>query len=231
MTLTEEALDAFVARYVKSGQVVSLGTSQHSLTLLKKIGLRMAEEHLSDIQIVPTSQEIAHLASEFNIPLTTLNESEIDVAFEFAQAADQYFNYLKNDTTSLIRDKMVAQSAHELIVMAESSHMQERLGGPVTFEISMFGYQRTVMQLQAFGDARIRSTGTQLFKTEAGHVLADVQMDPIFDYDEIDIQAKRIPGVIETGLFIGYADRLVLHNGGIEVKSRISPSEEIAVPE
>ena len=40
--------------------------------------------------------------------------------------------------------------------------------------------------------------------------------------DDLEYQTKEIPGVLETGLFIGYADRIVLMDGKkITVKSRI----------
>jgi len=45
----------------------------------------------------------------------------------------------------------------------------------------------------------------------------------LISMEDLNFQAKEIPGVIETGLFIGYADRVLLYDehGGIEAKSRM----------
>ena len=51
--------------------------------------------------------------------------------------------------------------------------------------------------------------------------LADVECDEIYSLEDLEFQAKTIAGVLETGLFMEYADRIILHNDRIEVKSRI----------
>lgn len=219
--MSEEVLDTFIARYVKSGQIISIGTGTHSLTLLKKIAFAIEDEKLKNIQLIPTSQSIGIAASSFGIPVCALDEHQLDVAFEFASAADTYFNYLKSDSTSLIRDKMIAQSAKELIVMTDAARFHELSAGVVTVEISQFGYRRTLMQLQPFGEVNLRMRGKEIAKTESGHLMADILMSRIQSLDDLDISLKRIPGVIETGIFLGYADRLILHGEKIEVKSRL----------
>lgn len=225
--ISEEILDAFVARYVKSGQTISIATGSHALALLKKVAFAIEEKKLNNIQLIPTSQSIGLAASSFGIPICAMDEQELDIAFEFASAADAYFNYLKSDSTSLIRDKMIAQSAKELIVIAQSDRFQELSAGVITVEISQFGYRRTMMQLQPFGEARLRMKGKDPIRTDSGHHMADILMSKIPSLDDLDTSLKRIPGVIETGIFLGYADRLILHGDKIEVKSRVQPPVEI----
>ena len=72
------------------------------------------------------------------------------------------------------------------------------------------------------GAAKERKTGESLTKTESGNYIIDVLTDSIPSPEEFEYQAKEIPGVLETGLFVGYADRIILYDKGkIEVKSRI----------
>ena len=50
----------------------------------------------------------------------------------------------------------------------------------------------------------------------------DVEIDASLSLEDIDMQARLIPGVLETGLFIGMADRLILvGDTDIKVKSRL----------
>ena len=65
-----------------------------------------------------------------------------------------------------------------------------------------------------------------MFKTETGHYVIDVNVDEIYSLEDLEFQAKDIPGVLETGLFIGYADRVLLHNGRLDMLSRLDYSKQ-----
>ena len=152
--------------------------------------------------------------------MTSLNEDEIDVAFEFVDQIDNDFNFIKRNSYSLVRDKMIAQSAATLVAMVEHGGTGRKLQGRIPFEIASFGWKRTVNQLEMFGSARLRAENGVTFKTESGNYIADVNIDPIFSLEDLEYKAKEIPGVLETGLFLGYADKIVIHNKKIQVLSR-----------
>ncbi|MEK6970831.1 MAG: ribose-5-phosphate isomerase A [archaeon] len=59
-------------------------------------------------------------------------------------------------------------------------------------------------------------------QTELGHYIVETEMDDHLLIDEMDQQARLIPGVLETGFFIGSADRiLMVGDQEIKVKSRM----------
>ncbi|MFH0714736.1 MAG: ribose 5-phosphate isomerase A [Candidatus Diapherotrites archaeon] len=218
--LSESNVEEFVSRYVSNGNVIAIGSGTHSESFLKKLAFLVQEKEWK-VKVVPCSASLGILCADFHLPMTSLNDSEVDVGFEFADLVDEMYNYVKRDSTSLIRDKMIAQSADELIIIAEKKNWVPQLKGVTPVEISAFGWKRTITQLQNFGKAKLREMKGSPFKTESGHFLADVEMDEVFVPEELDGELKKIPGVIETGFFIGYADRVILHNKGIEVKSRL----------
>jgi len=219
--ISEERLEEFAAKYLKKGDIAAVGSDSLGERMLRKIALK-SHEHALGVQVVPTSTHIASLCHSLHLPLANINDHEIDLAFESARVIDKFFNFVKQDTHSLVRDKMIAQSAGELIVIAEGGMLSESISGEIPFEISQFGWKRTVMQLQKLGNARVRLAGKTYAKTEMGHYIADVEFDSIFSPEDLEFQAKSIAGVLETGLFIGYADRVILHDDKkIEVKSRI----------
>ena len=224
--LEEEIIEALVDKYLRNNITVALGTSKHSETFLKKIALKVTENELK-IKIVPTSLELATLCTSLKLPIASINDKEIDVAFEFASMIDNQFNFLKRDSKSLIRDKMIAQSATELIVVSEKKNYVKRLHGKIPFEIDSFGAERTLLQLDEFGEAsfRLKENGER-YTTESGNYIVDVKFDQVYSLEDLEYDTKKIPGVIETGLFLGYADRILLHNDRIEVKSRIIKLEE-----
>ncbi len=224
--LEEEIIEALIDKYLRDDITVALGTSKHSETFLKKIALKATENELK-IKIVPTSLELATLCTSLKLPIASINDKEIDVAFEFASMVDNQFNFIKRDSKSLIRDKMIAQSATDLIVVAEKKNYVKRLHGKIPFEIDSFGAERTLLQLDEFGEAsfRLKKNGER-YTTESGNYMVDVKFDQIYSLEDLEYDTKKIPGVIETGLFLGYADRILLHNDRIEVKNRIVKLEE-----
>jgi ribose 5-phosphate isomerase A len=222
MVLQEKHIEGLIARYVKDKDTISIGSGKHGETFLKKLAFAIEDDGIDlwDIRIVPTSLPMAAIASQLKIPIVSLNEEEIDVAVEFVDAVDEEYNFLKRDSSSLVRDKMIAESAAILIAVAEEKNFVKKLKGRMPFEISTFGWQRTINQLEKMGTAKLRVINDRPFKTESGHYLVDVIVDDVFSLDELEFQAKEIPGVLETGLFIGYADKILLHNGKLQLKSR-----------
>ena len=220
--MKEEAIAGIIAKYIKNNQVIALGTGEFEEHFLKKLALHV-EEQGHEIKFIPTSMKLATIAAQMHLPITSINEHEVDVAIEMVDLVDKNFNYIDNYTFSLVREKMIAQSAAELIIIAKKQNFVQRLHGPIAFEITPFGWKRTLVQLEQLGPAAIRKINGKFFKTESDNFLADVKVDDIVSMEDLNYQAKEIPGVIETGLFIGYADRIILHDesGGIETKSRM----------
>jgi ribose 5-phosphate isomerase A len=218
--MNELAIEGLIAKYIRDESVVAIGTSQLAERFLKTLALKLAEREQS-IHFVPTSIRIAGMASELGLHIVSIEEREIDVAIEFPDQADQQYNFLKTDSESLVRDKMICQSATDLILVLEKNRFVEQLSGWMASEITSFGWKRTLIQLEKLGPSKLKTVNEKPFVTESGNYLALTKIDEIYSPDELEFQAKDIPGVLETGLFVGYADRIVLYNPGLEVKSRI----------
>ena len=218
--MNELAIEGLIAKYIRDESVVAIGTSQLAERFLKTLALKLAERNQS-IHFVPTSIRIAGMASELGLHLVSIEEHEIDVAIEFPDQADFQYNFLKTDSESLVRDKMICQSATDLIIILEKNRFVERLSGWMASEITSFGWKRTLIQLEKLGPSKLKTVNEKPFVTESGNYLALTKIDEIYSPDELEFQAKDVPGVLETGLFVGYADRMVLYNPGLEVKSRI----------
>ncbi|MCX6799246.1 MAG: ribose 5-phosphate isomerase A [Candidatus Diapherotrites archaeon] len=225
MSLREETIEALVAKYVGNNMVLSFGTGRHALRFIKRLAFKIEEEGLR-VRVVPTSKDIALLLSDLRIPTASVNDDEIDLAIEFVDLADQGFNYVKRESSSLVRDKMIAQSAADLIVVTREQNYVKHLHGWIPFETCVFGWKRTLLQLEKLGEARLRIHDGRPFKTETSHYIIDVNVDEIYTPEELEFQAKEVPGVLETGLFIGYADRILLHNKGLHMLSRLDYTKQ-----
>jgi len=216
--LDEKLVELLIDKYVKDNDVVAFGSSRHAERFVKKLALKAENEDL-EIKIVPTSARITEIAHSLGLNIVSINDAEIDISIEFAEIIDYDFNFVKRDTLSLVRDKMIAQSAANLIAIVSKENFVKNLYGIVPFEITQFGWKKTLAQLEQFGTSALRMQDNKPFITESGNYLANVDIRVKFLPEDIDYAGKNIPGVLETGLFIGYADKALLYSAkGIEVK-------------
>lgn len=212
-----EVLKEIAAReaveYVKDGHLVGLGTgstARHMIMMLGqkiKTGLR--------IKGVPTSQETAALAREAGIPLIdTEDRWEIDIAIDGADQVDSNFNLIKGGGGALLKEKIVAASAKQFIVMVDHTKQVPVLGGsfPLPIEVIAFGWGSTAREIESLTKSRVilRERNGVPFRTESGNLIVDVHMDRIDRPGDLEIALNLIPGVVETGLFVCRTDVLIV---------------------
>ncbi|MDD3159841.1 MAG: ribose-5-phosphate isomerase A [Candidatus ainarchaeum sp.] len=218
--LLDEHIDGILQKYVKDNSIISFGTDKLTENFIKKLAVYLEHSNLN-IKIVPTSLKISELCVHLKIPTCSLNDNDVDLAFDFADQVDQDFNYISNDSTSLVRDKMIAQESAELIVICEEENFVERLNYNLLLEITPFATKKTLLNAMNLGEAKIKMKNDQPVLSETGNNFIEVKVDEVYDLDDLDYQAKNIPGVLETSLFLGYADRVLIHGQTVTMKSRI----------
>ncbi len=89
---------------------------------------------------------------------------------------------------------------------------------PLPVEVVAFGWATTARHIERLGiKPVIRERDGQYYKTEAGHHILDLQIDRISDPAALETALNLIPGVVETGLFVGRTSVLVVGTpGGVE---------------
>ncbi|MFA5126158.1 MAG: ribose-5-phosphate isomerase A [archaeon] len=222
--ITDDRVEALLEKYITNNSVVSFGTGPSNEAFLKKLALYVEKNGLK-IKIVPTAHSMGLICSQLKLPTVSLDDVEIDLAFDFVDQVNEDFDYISNETTSLIRDKMIALDAAELVVVCEEKNFVKKLNCPIAVEISSFAMNKTLTQLMNLGEPKLRQIKGKPVLSETGHYFVDIKCDDIYSIEDLDYQAKRIPGVLETSLFIGYADRVVLYGNNLIVKSRLTNLE------
>ncbi len=212
-----EALKELAARaaveYVKDGYVVGLGTGSTARYVVLALGERVKTG--LEIRGVPTSRDTAELARKQGIPLIDKDNAWIiDVAIDGADQVDPGFNLIKGGGGALLKEKIVAASAKQFIVLVDHTKRVPVLGGsfPLPIEVIPFGWGSTAREIKALTKSPVvlRERDGLPFKTEAGHVILDVHLPRIDNPRELEIALNQIPGVVETGLFVGRTDLLIV---------------------
>jgi ribose 5-phosphate isomerase A len=208
--------------YVRDGMVVGLGTGSTAKHVILALGAKIQAG--MKLQGVPTSRETADLAREQGIPLLEKENSwVIDVAIDGADQVDPQFSLIKGGGGALLKEKIVAAAARQFIVVVDQSKLVPVLGNsfPLPLEVIPFGWGSTARQIEAVsgGKAMLRTRNGVTFTTEAGNVILDVHLGTITDPRDLETKLNLIPGVVETGLFVGRTDLLLVGTpGGVETR-------------
>ena len=209
--------------YVRDGMVVGLGTGSTAKYMIVALG----EKVRSGMRLrgVPTSKETAMLARQQGITLIDADHAwVIDVAIDGADQVDPGFNLIKGGGGALLKEKIVAASAKQLIILVDYTKRVPVLGGsfPLPIEVIPFGWGSTARQIEALTKSPVvlRERDGLPVNTEAGHVILDVHLPRIDNPRELESALNLIPGVVETGLFVGRTDLLIVGTpNGVETYS------------
>jgi len=200
------------ASHVRSHSVIGLGSGSTASHLIHVIGSLLEKGELTDVCGVPTSHQSAADAREAGIPLTRLDEHpELDLAIDGADQIDGHLNAIKGGGGALLREKIVASAAKEYILIADERKLVEKLGEgfPLPIEVLPFSAEMAAGKIVELGaEVSLRSGSGKLgpVVTDNGNFILDADFGPMKDPKRLEGELKKIPGVLETGLFIGYAD-------------------------
>ncbi|HEY6085636.1 MAG TPA: ribose-5-phosphate isomerase RpiA [Nitrospira sp.] len=199
--------------YVRNGMVVGLGTGSTAKHVLVALGEKVKSG--MKLRGVPTSQESARLAQQSGIILIdTENRWIIDVAFDGADQVDPHFNLIKGGGGALLKEKIVAASAKQFIVLVDHTKRVPVLGNtfPLPIEVVPFGWNCTAHAIENVTRSKVilRERNGAPFRTESGNLIVDVHLPRIDEPGELEVTLNRIPGVVETGLFVGRTDILIV---------------------
>ena len=219
--------------YVESGMKLGLGTGSTAEIFLELL----AEKIKAGLEIVgtPTSERTAEKARSLGIRLEDLNAlRQLDLTIDGADEADRNLDLIKGGGGALLREKIVAASSKRMVVIADGSKLKDRLGAfPLPVEVIPFGHRTTAARIEGVAELldypnlvpQLRERGGKPFVTDSGNLIYDCAFGAIADTAILGSLLSAVPGVVETGLFVGFATSLVIAGAnGIEVIERHSSS-------
>lgn len=200
--------------------VIGLGTGSTTRFFIDAVGeaVKAGKKYVG----VPTSEASRKQASELGIPLLSDDGPwDIAVCVDGADEVDPNLDLVKGGGGAQTREKIVNFSARKNVIIVDGSKLSAQLGmtWSVPIEVLPFAHLATRSHLEKFGTPVLRParSGDGPWKTDAGNLIYDVKTGPIANAATLDTQLRAIPGVVETGLFVGRADVvLVARESGVE---------------
>ncbi|MFH1101071.1 MAG: ribose-5-phosphate isomerase RpiA [Methanobacteriota archaeon] len=198
--------------YVEKGMIVGLGTGSTVAYTIKKLG-DLVKKGLQ-VTAVPTSNRTKKLAQECKIPLVDLDDHpEIDLTIDGADEVDSNLNAIKGGGGALTREKIVAYHSKQVIIVIDETKIVKALGTdfPLPVEVVKYGWPATKKSIEELGcKVELRRIVDEPYITDNGNYILDCEFERIGEPEEIDLALHAIPGVVETGLFIGIVDDVIV---------------------
>ncbi len=205
---------------VSSGMKLGLGTGSTARYFVDGLGAKVADG--LQVICVPTSEATRAQAESLNIPLAELGDLQrLDLTVDGADEMDAQLRLVKGGGGALLREKIVAAASDAMIIIADDSKLVENLGAfALPVEINMFAHQATAQaiadvlrQTGNAGEVSLRAAlpgGAEAFVTDGGHYIYDCHLRQINNIEQLAAALLAVPGVVEHGLFLGYATAAVL---------------------
>jgi ribose 5-phosphate isomerase A len=225
----KKAVGEAAAQLVEDGMVVGLGSGSTASLFVTALARRISDDRLRIVG-VPTSLQTEHQARSLNIPLATLAEQpEIDLTIDGAdEVLRGSLSLIKGHGGALLREKIVASCSKRMAVVADETKIVDRLGSlfSVPVEIVPFAWEATKRKLQALGaDSSLRlNPDGKPYVTDGGHYIINCAFGPMEHPKEVADQLDHVVGVVEHGLFLGFAtEALIAGREGLKTLKRAAP--------
>jgi len=191
--------------------VVGLGSGSTAKLFIDEVGaLVKAGRRLRG---VPTSEASRAQAIALGIPLLDDDGPwAIDVNVDGADEVSDVLDLVKGGGAAQTREKIVNYASVKNVIIVDASKLSARLGEKwaIPIEVLSFAHPMTASHLSRLGKPTLRVRDGKTVRTDAGNVIYDVHVAPIDSPGELDRKFRSIPGVVETGLFVGRCDLLIV---------------------
>ena len=219
MNAKQIAADKAVS-FIESGMIVGLGTGTTAYWAIERLGEKIKNKKLN-IKAIATSTGSEKQAREVGIPIISFAEiNQIDITIDGADEADENLNLIKGGGGALLREKIVASNSKQLIIITDESKLVKHLGKfSLPVEVVVFGWEKVFQKLQTFGCvAKVRMQNDKPFITDNSNYIIDCAFGEIPDPAALHEKLNSIVGVVENGLFINLASKLIAGYNNGEVK-------------
>ena len=217
------------AGMVADGAKVGLGTGRAAAAFVDELGARVRQ----GLRIVgaATSEATARQAEALGIEMIDLDENVIlDLTVDGADEVAPNLDLVKGWGGALVRERIVAAASRRQVIVVGPEKLVERLGqrGRIPVEVIPLACGLVSRELRALGltpTVRPRADGAP-FRTDNGNLTLDcAPREALADGTAaraLEASILAIPGVVDTGLFLGTAERVLVGHpdGRVEVRTR-----------
>ena len=200
---------------VAEDMCLALGTGSTVEAGLPRLALRVRQG--LRVTCVSSSERTVRAAGALGLPLVDLDAIErIDLLIDGADQVAPDLSMIKGRGGALTREKKLAAIAAYRIYAIDSGKQVPVLGNTwLPVEVLPYGWRFTLAAIARTlgGEVCVREQDGAPLRSDNGNYLADGRIGTLTDPAPLERALRAIPGVSETGLFIGFADLVIVSDG------------------
>lgn len=232
------AAAAHAVRLVPDGARIGLGSGRAASAFMALLGARLRDG--LTVSGVPTSEAAADAARQAGIPLIELGVGGIlDLTVDGADEVAPNLDLVKGWGGALVRERIVATASARQVILAGEEKLVSTLGarGRIPVEVVPLGAWFASREIAALGLTPTRRSGPDgmhPFRTENGNAIIDCALtQPLLDGNAaraLERALRAIVGVVDTGLFLGTADLVLIGHADGQVEARVPETRRHPAP-
>ncbi|PSL33324.1 ribose 5-phosphate isomerase A [Chitinophaga ginsengisoli] len=211
----QEAAKAAVS-IINAGQTIGLGGGK-TIAYLAEL-LAENPQLMQSLTVTSSSFETSVLlhAQGFRLVAPSFI-SRLDIYFDGCDVFDGALNALKSGGGIHTMEKLLASAADRFVLLGDAGKFQAALNPAFPLAIEFLPQALTIVK-RRIGELfpgtrfvqRMSSEKNGALISDNGNMLADIHFDTFPAPDQLNIQVKMIPGIVEHSLFYGMAHQAII---------------------
>lgn len=218
-----------VATYVHPGLRLALGTGSTAAYAVRELSKHRPNE---PFDCVASSRATEDLARSLGLAVRSLRgDDRFDLMLDGADEVSPALDLTKGGGGALLREKLLARLSHTVVIMVDPTKLVTALGERKPIPVEVVPFARPVVEREVgsvgFSSRRRLAEDGKPFLTDNGNELLDlVPRGPLQAPADAERALHGLTGVVETGLFVGLAQRVVVGHpdGHVEERTRDGPA-------
>jgi len=210
----KKAAEKAVEENIRENMIIGIGSGSTVVYAVEKIGELNRKTDLN-LKCIPSSFQAYQLIIENGLNYVPLDQyPEIDLDIDGADEIDKELNLIKGGGGCLVQEKILASNSKIFIIIADFRKNSEKLGQNykkgVPIEVIPMSYVPIMKKLEKLGGKpilRMAQSKMGPLITDNGNFIIDVDLGIINNPKELNDKILKIPGIVDTGFFIGMATK------------------------
>ena len=202
-----------VEHHVRPGLRLALGTGSTAAQAVRAIAERFPN---GKFDCVATSRATEELAKELRVPVRPLRgDDRFDLMLDGADEVTPALDMTKGGGGALLREKLLARLSASVVIMVDPSKLVGALGERASLPVEVVPFGRPVLERELAAEGyRVRlrvGPNGRPYVTDNGNEILDLSPREAVRYPpEAAAAIRGHTGVVETGIFAGMADLVIV---------------------
>ncbi len=202
-----------VEHHVRPGLRLALGTGSTAAQAVRAMAERYPH---GKFDCVATSRATEDLAKELKVPVRPLRgDDRFDLMLDGADEVTPALDMTKGGGGALLREKLLARLSASVVIMVDPSKLVGALGERASLPVEVVPFGRPVLERELAAEGyRVRlrvGPNGRPYVTDNGNEILDLSpREPVRDPSGAAAAIRQHTGVVETGIFAGMADLVIV---------------------